>query len=167
MPPLPPARTAHPAAAHAHSEQHDHPQQHSHHEGCGHSRVAHHSKRWAELHSESVRQARALGVELGPPPGGSYPIEALGHHSLHTLPAASMASAGDGAVSSRALLADGASKATNSSKTGIPIRIWVEYQGIDGLPEADKKKLKDTVNVGLGVLQKYLMVRVAGGWRGC
>lgn len=40
-----------------------------------------------------------------------------------------------------------------------PIRIWVEYQATRSLDADVNQKLKDTVNVALGVLQKYFRVR--------
>jgi hypothetical protein len=42
----------------------------------------------------------------------------------------------------------------------VPIRVWVEYQGTSSLPEEGKQRLYDTVNVALGVLQKFFKVGV-------
>lgn len=40
----------------------------------------------------------------------------------------------------------------------VPIRVWVEYQGINQLNDEGKQRLYDTVNVALGVLQKFFKV---------
>lgn len=40
----------------------------------------------------------------------------------------------------------------------VPIRVWVEYQGTSSLSEEGKQRLYDTVNVALGVLQKFFKV---------
>jgi len=45
--------------------------------------------------------------------------------------------------------------ATNS----VPIRIWVEYQGLSRLQQDLQKDLLNTVNIALGVLAKYFKVR--------
>jgi hypothetical protein len=40
----------------------------------------------------------------------------------------------------------------------VPIRIWVEYQGVKDLSAEGQQKLYDTVNIALGVLQKFYKV---------
>jgi hypothetical protein len=40
-----------------------------------------------------------------------------------------------------------------------PIQIWAEYQGMRNLPADLRKKLTDTVEIALKVLQKYLSVK--------
>ena len=40
-----------------------------------------------------------------------------------------------------------------------PLRVWVEYQAVDSLDADVRAKLRDTVSVALGVLQKYFSVR--------
>jgi hypothetical protein len=40
----------------------------------------------------------------------------------------------------------------------VPIRVWVEYQGIDTLSADGKQRLYDTVNIALGVFQKFFKV---------
>ncbi|WIA15148.1 hypothetical protein OEZ85_001835 [Tetradesmus obliquus] len=41
----------------------------------------------------------------------------------------------------------------------VPIRIWVEYQGIDSLSADGKQHLQNVVKISLGVLQKFYKVR--------
>lgn len=43
----------------------------------------------------------------------------------------------------------------------VPIRVWVEYQGTNSLSQEGKQRLYDTVNIALGVLQKFFKVRAA------
>jgi hypothetical protein len=40
----------------------------------------------------------------------------------------------------------------------VPIRIWVEYQGIDSLSADGKQHLQNVVKISLGVLQKFYKV---------
>lgn len=42
----------------------------------------------------------------------------------------------------------------------VPIRIWVEYQGIDSLSADGKQHLQNVVKISLGVLQKFYKVRL-------
>ncbi|WIA35327.1 hypothetical protein OEZ86_003782 [Tetradesmus obliquus] len=44
-------------------------------------------------------------------------------------------------------------------KETVPIRIWVEYQGIDSLSADGKQHLQNVVKISLGVLQKFYKVR--------
>jgi hypothetical protein len=58
----------------------------------------------------------------------------------------------------------GARKLQQASGT-VPIRIWVEYQGIDQLGATTRQQLLDTVNVALGVLKKYFRVGAGSSGR--
>lgn len=102
------------------------------HQGCGHSRVAGEAKRWSQLHRQQqqlIQQRTAVQ---------SNATDAI---SLDTdLPR-------EGRPTPRLL-----------AESTVPIRIWVEYQGIDALATAGKEQLRDTVNIALGVLQKFYKV---------
>jgi hypothetical protein len=140
-----------PFAAASHRHDHDH---HDPHMPCGHSRVAHISRRLSELHSEQQqrdrrrRRSRSL-LEAAAPPGNATD---------------------DGAL----LVASSTSRRRRrlhqdppQSAEKLPIRIWVEYQGLGELSDAQRDKLTRTVGLSLGVLRKYLAVRrpVAGRLR--
>jgi hypothetical protein len=128
---------------HAHSSPSDLP--------CGHSRVAHISRRLSELHSEQQerdrrrRRSRALLEEPPSPPTDDDAPWLVPSNSTR-----------------RRLQQD---DATNQKQ--LPIRIWVEYQGVGELSDAQRDKLTRTVGLALGVLRKYLAVRrpVAGRLR--
>jgi hypothetical protein len=40
----------------------------------------------------------------------------------------------------------------------VPIRIWVEYQGTDGLTAAGRQRLREVVGKAVAVLQKFYKV---------
>lgn len=118
------------------------------HEGCGHSFVAGEAKRWSQLHRQH-RQLLEQQAEAGL-------LDAVGTQ-LHgaagsSLGVASNTSEQHGRPVPRMLAASGT----------VPIRVWVEYQGIDSLSADGKQRLYDTVNIALGVFQKFFKVR-----RGC
>jgi len=109
---------------------------HEHHPGCGHKRVALETRRWSQLHRENKQQL-ALLSKAPQQPGQQQQQPA--------------AEATADAQSS------GIRQLQQASGT-VPIRIWVEYQGIDQLAATTRQQLLDTVNVALGVLKKYFMV---------
>lgn len=121
---------------------------HAHgHTGCGHSLVAGESKRWSQLHRQHrqlVEQRTAAGLEDAAAP----------HlHAFSSRQYSDSTNSSDRHVQPRMLAAAGT----------VPIRVWVEYQGINSLADDGKQRLYDTVNIALGVLQKFLKV----GWKLC
>jgi hypothetical protein len=117
------------------------------HTGCGHSLVAGESKRWSQLHRQHrqlVEQRTAAGLEDAAAP----------HlHAFSSRQYSDSTNSSDRHVQPRMLAAAGT----------VPIRVWVEYQGINSLADDGKQRLYDTVNIALGVLQKFLKV----GWKLC
>ncbi len=105
------------------------------HEGCGHSLIAHESRRWSDGHRNSVAAAKAVGVHIGPPVSRQEQQQQAQQQAQQE---------------GRRLL--------QSSNGTLPIRIWVEFQGLSSLTSTQQTQLRDTVNIALGVLQKYLRV---------
>lgn len=107
--------------------------------------MAEEAKRWSQLHRghrqllEQQAEAGVLGAAEG------QPLTAAGNSSGF----ANNSSSGQyGRPVPRMLAASGT----------VPIRVWVEYQGIDSLSADGKQRLYDTVNIALGVLQKFYKV---------
>ncbi|KAF8060553.1 Invadolysin [Scenedesmus sp. PABB004] len=137
------------------------------HAGCGHSRVAHQAKAWSQLHRQhrellQRRQDAAQGLLLAPAATGAN--------------GSSTSSTSGDAAAAPALLRGGARGAAAERGRGaaarrvpprrlaetpekVPIRIWVEYQGLGALSADGKRHLQNTVNIALGVLQKFFKVR--------
>jgi hypothetical protein len=46
----------------------------------------------------------------------------------------------------------------------VPIRIWVEYQGTDGLTAAGRQRLREVVGKAVAVLQKFYKVGCSSTW---
>jgi len=120
---------------------------HAHsHTGCGHSLVAEEAKRWSQLHRghrqllEQQAEAGVLGAEEEQPPMAAGSSSGVATNS---------SSGQYGRPVPRMLAASGT----------VPIRVWVEYQGVDSLSADGKQRLYDTVNIALGVLQKFYKVR--------
>jgi hypothetical protein len=115
------------------------------HKKCGHSLVANEAKRWSQLHRQHrqlLEQQAAAGllqpqaVQLATAVDdsfGSYHNSSNGHHG-------------------------GPVPWLLQATSTVPIRVWVDYQGINGLSEDGKQRLYDTVNVALGALQKFFKV---------
>jgi hypothetical protein len=114
------------------------------------------------MHTQSMQRARELGIPLGPHPGGSYAAAA----SSGSAAADAQRTPAPALLGTRSLLQAGSSgeAARNAGAVAtLPIRIWVEYQGVNALSASERTKLVETVNITLGVLHKYLRV---GGWAG-
>lgn len=133
------------------------------HHSCGHSRVRETARKFSNKYDESVAAAKAIGLSL---PLGSLPQRQLSAIS-HASDSAAESAASAASVASVAVAADVDSSSSRSRSRrlaqdgaggNIPIRIWAEYQGSSGLDADLQKKLRDTVNVAMGVLQKYLKV---------
>jgi hypothetical protein len=119
---------------------------HAHeHKGCGHSMVADEARRWSQLH----RQHRQLLEQQAA--AGMHQPEAV------QLATAAYDSAGSPHNSSSGHHGGPVPRLLQATST-VPIRVWVEYQGITGLSEDGKQRLYDTVNIALGVLQKFFKV---------
>ena len=133
---------------------------HPGHEGCGHRRVALESRKWSEWHTQAKEQqdgavARPSQQDedgLIPQSAGEQAAAAANKDSLSNLGVRD----NDG---QRHLLAE-VPAATNS----VPIRIWVEYQGLSRLQQDLQKDLLNTVNIALGVLAKYFKVSTSIQW---
>lgn len=126
---------------------------HAHgHAGCGHTLVAGEAKRWSELHRQHRqlldKQAEA-GIVLQEQP---VPAAAAAPEDVDSFAdsSSSFASSNTSARPVPRMLA--------ASSGTVPIRVWVEYQGISSLSEDGKQRLYDTVNIALGVLQKFFKV---------
>lgn len=120
------------------------------HEGCGHSLVAGEAKRWSQLHRQH-RQLLEQQAEAGLLDAAQTQLHGAAGSSL-----SSASNSSDGRPVPRMLAASGT----------VPIRVWVEYQGIDSLSAEGKQRLYDTVNIALGVFQKFFKVR-QGCMEGC
>eukprot|EP00878_Enallax_costatus_P007236 GHUV01007582.1.p1 GENE.GHUV01007582.1~~GHUV01007582.1.p1 ORF type:complete len:635 (+),score=97.10 GHUV01007582.1:1-1905(+) len=103
------------------------------HQGCGHSLVAEEAKRWSQLHRQQQQHIQQR--------------------------AAVQANVSSSSSAESDLPRDGRPTPRLLAETTVPIRIWVEYQGVDSLASAGKQQLRNTVNIALGVLQKFYKVR--------
>jgi hypothetical protein len=114
------------------------------HEGCGHSLVADEARRWSQLHRQQQQLLQAQQ---------SRAAEAVA-------PADSRFGAAEVATQQHSSSSSGRPTPRLLAATEtVPIRIWVEYQGIDSLSADGKQHLQDVVKISLGVLQKFYKVR--------
>jgi hypothetical protein len=114
------------------------------HEGCGHSLVADEARRWSQLHRQQQQQL-------------------LQAQQSRSAPAAAPADTSSGASEVAAQQQSNSSSGRPTPRLlaateTVPIRIWVEYQGIDSLSADGKQHLQDVVKISLGVLQKFYKV---------
>ncbi|KIZ07138.1 leishmanolysin-like peptidase [Monoraphidium neglectum] len=126
---------------------------------CGHQLVSEESHRWSEAHSRWRAAQEAASKDTGPDaasalePAPTAAADADADADAGADADADTASASPPrGVTPRAL-------AEKVSPGSGPLRIWVEYQGITNLEQEVAQKLRDTINIALGVLQKYFRVR--------
>lgn len=131
---------------------------HAHgHTGCGHTLVAGEARRWSQLHRQHrqlLEQQAEAGIaaqtlDAGAAAGAAAPPQGSAGAHAGTAHSSSTSSTNSSRPAPRMLAASGT----------VPIRVWVEYQGIDSLAADGKQRLYDTVNIALGVLQKFYKVR--------
>jgi hypothetical protein len=106
--------------------------------------VADEARRWSQLHRQQQQLLQAQQLRSGPP----------------APPADTGAGAAEVATQQQSSSSSGRPTPRLLAATEtVPIRIWVEYQGIDSLSADGKQHLQDVVKISLGVLQKFYKVR--------
>jgi hypothetical protein len=121
------------------------------------------SKKWSQLHTIAKEQQASLFT--GPSQQAGHGLAQAAEHGLAKSAAEEQAAAAAATENSlpdlgvqiidgqRRMLAE-----TAAASQSVPIRIWVEYQGLSRLQQDLQNDLRNTVNVALGVLAKYFRV---------
>jgi hypothetical protein len=128
--------------------------------------VAGEARRWSQLHAahrQLLEQRAAAGLqdspEAGPQDGSSDVASSV--EFVHTAPAGvqQASSSSSSSSSNSSASARPVPRMLQQAAPGtVPIRVWVEYQGTGALNGDGLQRLYDTVNIALGVLQKFYRV---------